>query len=110
MTRLTFVRHGQSVANAGGVTMEHALIPLSPLGVAQAACVAELLPAEPSRMLVSPYARASKGAAPSTRGRVAASKKVAGNFLTRAIAPHASPAWSGGMHPQSTDLPKGTRP
>ncbi len=25
MTRLTFVRHGQSVANADGVTMEHAL-------------------------------------------------------------------------------------
>jgi broad specificity phosphatase PhoE len=32
MTRITFVRHGQSVANAGGVTMEHALIPPSPLG------------------------------------------------------------------------------
>jgi hypothetical protein len=43
VTRLTFVRHGQSVVNAGGVTMERALIPLSPLGVAQAACVAALL-------------------------------------------------------------------
>jgi broad specificity phosphatase PhoE len=64
MRRLTFVRHGQSVANAGGVTMEHALIPLSPLGEAQAACVADLLPAEPSRVLVSPYIRARDTARP----------------------------------------------
>ena len=40
-TTLYFVRHGQSVANAGGVTMEHAIIPLSPLGMVQAARVAE---------------------------------------------------------------------
>jgi alpha-ribazole phosphatase len=64
MSRLTFVRHGQSIANAGGVTMEHALIPLSPLGAAQAACVADLLPAEPSRVLVSPYVRARDTARP----------------------------------------------
>jgi alpha-ribazole phosphatase len=64
MSRLTFVRHGQSVANAGGVTMEHALIPLSPLGEAQAACVADFLPAEPSRVLVSPYIRALDTARP----------------------------------------------
>jgi alpha-ribazole phosphatase len=64
VTRLTFVRHAQSVANAGGVTMEHALIPLSPLGAAQAACVAELLPAEPARVLVSPYIRARDTAQP----------------------------------------------
>jgi broad specificity phosphatase PhoE len=58
VTRLTFVRHAQRVANAGGVTMEHALILLSPLGVAQAACVAERRPAEPSKVLVSMrYAR-----------------------------------------------------
>jgi broad specificity phosphatase PhoE len=49
------VRHGESVANAGGVTMEHALIPLSPLGVAQAVRIAEFLPAEPPCILVSKY-------------------------------------------------------
>lgn len=27
--RITFVRHGQSTANAGGLTMAHAAIPLS---------------------------------------------------------------------------------
>ena len=52
MTRIYFVRHGESVANAGGVTMEHAIIPLSPLGVAQAATVAEILDIDPSKRLV----------------------------------------------------------
>lgn len=42
------VRHGQSVANAGGLTMEHSTIPLSPLGVAQAAA----LPALPDRAVL----------------------------------------------------------
>jgi broad specificity phosphatase PhoE len=44
--------------------MEHALIPLSPRGLAQAACVAELLPAEPALVLVSPYVRARDTARP----------------------------------------------
>ena len=64
MIRLTCVRHGQSTANAGGVTMEHAAIPLSPLGQAQAETVAGLLDAEPSRVLVSSYLRARQTAAP----------------------------------------------
>ena len=64
MTRLYCVRHGQSTANAGGVTMEHAAIPLSPLGVAQAKTLAGLLDAEPSRILVSSYVRALETTAP----------------------------------------------
>ena len=64
MTRLYLVRHGQSTANAGGLTMAHAAIPLSPLGVAQAEGLAGLLDAEPSRILVSSYTRALKTAAP----------------------------------------------
>ena len=36
------VCHGQSVANAGGVTMEQAAIPLSTLGMAQAAALPEV--------------------------------------------------------------------
>ena len=53
-----FVRHGQSTANAGGVTMAHAEIPLSDLGRRQAAMVAELLDVEPILLLSSTYVRA----------------------------------------------------
>jgi len=48
MTRLYCVRHDETTANAGGVTMEHAANPLSPLGAAQARVLAGLLDAEPS--------------------------------------------------------------
>jgi len=64
VTRIYCVRHGQSVANAGGLTMEHAAIPLSPLGVVQAAALAELLDVEPSRIRTSSYVRAVETAAP----------------------------------------------
>ena len=64
MTRIYFVRHGESIANAGGVTMEHALIPLSPLGYAQADAVATLLDVQPSRVFVSEYLRARETARP----------------------------------------------
>ncbi len=40
MTRIYCIRYGQSISNAGGLTMEHAAIPLSLLGVAQAAALA----------------------------------------------------------------------
>lgn len=61
---LTFVRHGQSVANAGGITVEHAEIQLSVLGQLQAQALAELLPDNPSQILVSEYARAQSTAQP----------------------------------------------
>ena len=64
MSRIYCVRHGQSVSNAGGVTMEHAAIPLSPLGHAQAAALAGLLEANPSRILTSSYLRAVDTAVP----------------------------------------------
>ena len=64
MTRIYCVRHAQSTANAGGVTMEHSAIPLSPLGRVQAAELARLLDVEPSRILVSSYVRAVETAAP----------------------------------------------
>lgn len=64
MARIYFIRHGESVANAGGVTMAHAIIPLSPLGVAQAATVADILDVEPSKVLVSKYLRARDTAQP----------------------------------------------
>jgi alpha-ribazole phosphatase len=66
-TRVTFVRHAQSVANAGGVAGEHALIPLTALGVAQARRVAQVLPAEPTRIFVSSFLRARQTAEPYCR-------------------------------------------
>ena len=59
-----FVRHGQSTANAGGVTMEHADIPLSELGHAQAKLLAELLYVRPTLVLTSSYLRARQTAVP----------------------------------------------
>ena len=64
MKKIVFVRHGQSVANAGGVTMEHAEIPLSPLGMQQAALLAPRLDKNPKSVLVSSYQRTSETAAP----------------------------------------------
>ena len=68
MTTVYCIRHGQSVANAGGVTMEHAAIPLSARGLAQAAALpaafASVLDVQPSRVLVSSYVRARQTAEP----------------------------------------------
>jgi len=59
-----FVRHGQSTANAGGVSMAHAEIPLSELGRRQAALVAGLLEVQPILLLSSTYVRAIDTARP----------------------------------------------
>ena len=40
---ICFIRHAQSTANAGGVTVAHADIPLSELGRRQAGLIAELM-------------------------------------------------------------------
>ena len=64
MRRLTFVRHAESVANAGGRTMPHAEIPLSELGHHQADELAALLDVEPSSVLVSRFVRTQQTAAP----------------------------------------------
>ena len=60
MARIHFVRHGEGVANAGGVTMALATIPLSPLGVAQAATLADVLDVQPSKVPASKYLRARR--------------------------------------------------
>ena len=59
-----FVRHAQSTANAGGVTVAHADIPLSELGRRQAELVADLLDIEPKLLLSSTYGRAIETARP----------------------------------------------
>ena len=58
------VRHGESASNAGGVTMPHALIPLTDLGRQQAIDLAGLLPGTPGRVLASPFLRAVDTARP----------------------------------------------
>ena len=57
-------RHGQSAANAGGVTMPHASIPLTELGWRQAQALAQLLPAQPALILCSAFSRAQDTASP----------------------------------------------
>lgn len=57
------VRHGESVSNAGGITMPHALIPLTEAGRKQAGALSARLPARPPRILAraldtaEPYAK-----------------------------------------------------
>jgi alpha-ribazole phosphatase len=58
------VRHGESSSNAGGVTMPHALIPLTALGHQQARNLAWHLPAAPALVLASPFVRATDTAKP----------------------------------------------
>jgi alpha-ribazole phosphatase len=63
-TRIYLVRHGQSQANAGGVTLENALVPLTPLGELQARAIAPLLPATAVTIWSSPFKRTLDTAAP----------------------------------------------
>jgi broad specificity phosphatase PhoE len=60
---ILFVRHAESLSNAGGVTMPHHTIPLSDTGRRQAAALATSLP-EPSAVFVSGMARTQQTAAP----------------------------------------------
>jgi alpha-ribazole phosphatase len=61
---IQLVRHGQSQANAGGVTLENPLVPLTPLGELQAQALAPLLPATTGGIWSSPFRRALDTAAP----------------------------------------------
>lgn len=63
-TRVILVRHGQSVANAGGVPPDMFTNPLTPLGHAQAKAFADGFDCEPTLFLVSPYLRAQQTAEP----------------------------------------------
>jgi len=59
-----FVRHAESLSNAGGVTMPHEAIPLSERGRQQAKALADALPTAPSEVLVSGMVRTHQTAAP----------------------------------------------
>jgi 2,3-bisphosphoglycerate-dependent phosphoglycerate mutase len=63
-TRIFLVRHGQSVANAGGVPADHITNPLTELGHAQAKALAERLDCTPTLFLHSPFLRTRQTAEP----------------------------------------------
>jgi len=62
-----FIRHSESVANAGARTREASSYPLSEAGFRQADQLAAALPAEPDLVIVSPYVRARQTAEPAIR-------------------------------------------
>lgn len=64
MSKLLFIRHAESLANAGGVTMPNADIPLSVEGHLQAQRLAGMLDLKPPRVLVSSFLRARQTAQP----------------------------------------------
>lgn len=55
--RIVIVRHAQSIANAGGRTVETATTPITDIGIRQAQCVAELVSERPVLVAVSRYQR-----------------------------------------------------
>ncbi|NOT65661.1 MAG: histidine phosphatase family protein [Methylotenera sp.] len=59
-----FIRHGESTANAGGITMEHSTIPLSDKGLQQAQAIANTLKVEPTLVLASEFIRTHQTAQP----------------------------------------------
>lgn len=61
-TTIHFVRHGQSEANAGGITQPNAEIQLTELGHKQARLVASMLPVETPLILASEFMRAEQTA------------------------------------------------
>ncbi len=63
-TRVLLVRHGQSVANAGGIPADYITNPLTELGHAQAKAFAEGFDCEPAAFVVSPFLRARQTAEP----------------------------------------------
>lgn len=68
MNTIYFIRHGQSTANAGGITLDNRNIPLSNLGFTQADRLAKkqsnLLPLQPSKIYTSSYLRTQQTAEP----------------------------------------------
>jgi len=58
MKQARLIRHGQSAANAGQASRDHASIPLTPLGVEQARSVARSFAVAPDLIVASPFARA----------------------------------------------------
>ena len=58
MKHVRLIRHGESAANAGAATQDHASIPLTARGVEQAGQVARSFTLAPELIIVSPFSRA----------------------------------------------------
>ena len=58
MKNVRLVRHGESAANAGAATLNHASIPLTKKGIEQAKRVAQSVGSAPELIIASPFSRA----------------------------------------------------
>lgn len=58
MKNVRLVRHGESAANAGAATLDHANIPLTEKGIEQAKRVAQSVGRTPELIIASPFSRA----------------------------------------------------
>lgn len=58
MKNVRLIRHGESAANAGKASLDHATIPLTPKGVEQAYLVAQSFNHAPALTVASPFSRA----------------------------------------------------
>lgn len=58
MKNVRLIRHGESAANAGEPSVDHATIPLTPKGVEQAHLVARSFTHAPGLIVASPFSRA----------------------------------------------------
>jgi broad specificity phosphatase PhoE len=67
MKEIIFIRHAESIANAGGRTTDIASITLSERGIQQAINLAESFTMTPELVIVSPYIRTQLTAAPLIR-------------------------------------------
>lgn len=67
MLTVTWIRHGESAANAGGASSDPALIALTERGKAQAQAIAQSFEAAPELIVMSPFIRAQDTAAPTLR-------------------------------------------
>ena len=66
MKEILWIRHAQSIGNAGIPTDSASSFPLSPLGVEQAQMLAEKIPFTPDLIVSSPFRRAWETAAPTS--------------------------------------------
>ncbi|MFT2157985.1 histidine phosphatase family protein [Pseudomonas putida] len=66
MKNVWLIRHGESAANAGEPTKDHASIPLTAKGLEQARMVAQSITSAPGLILASPFLRAQATALPTT--------------------------------------------
>ena len=64
MKKIWLIRHGESIANAGEPTQDHAAIPLSEKGLQQAQELALAIPSAPDLIVTSPFLRAQQTAGP----------------------------------------------